>query len=211
MQKIKHKNIIEIKEILNDDSNNSVFCIFEFFPCKNLAEILHSEKVLKSENLQHILHEVLKALQYLHSQKICHRDVTLSNILISDDLKTVKLIDFGIAKELNAACNYLMSPVGRNSNLPPEFETSGYYDTKFDIWLTGLVLLQMIYRISVSSKKALQIIKKITENPSSFPLDESCSDLIFKLLAQNPDQRISADEALSHIWFEECREKELKN
>ena len=64
----------------------------------SLVEYLRAQKNKKAteENVKVILKDMLKALAYLHSKNIVHRDLKLENILISKDMR-IKLIDFGFS------------------------------------------------------------------------------------------------------------------
>jgi serine/threonine protein kinase len=44
-----------------------------------------------------IFREVVSGIEYCHTQNVCHRDIKLENILLTDEGKTVKLVDFGFA------------------------------------------------------------------------------------------------------------------
>ena len=205
MKEVQHENIIKFHEAIKDEENKCIFCLFEYFPSKNLYEILKSNQIFTQHYIKFIISKVLEALAYLHKKDICHRDLTLSNILLSNDFKIVKIIDFGVAKQVNLSANFMMSPVGKWNNLPPEYEMEGCYTTKYDIWLVGLILLEMLYRTQIYSKKAIQIVKNIKEKDNSYEekliLEEECKELIFQLLEKNPDNRISAQKAVSHIWL----------
>ena len=177
----------------------------EYFPCKTLQELLKSKHVFTSDQLKHIVTKILIALQYLHGQNICHRDLSLNNILICTEFKKVKLIDFGVAKKIMHSSKMMLSPVGKSANFPPEFECDGCYNTKYDIWLMGLLLLQIICKTQISSKTALQIVKGLKEkNPKyreSIVLSEECENLVGRFLEPIPDNRISATKALHHKWL----------
>jgi len=56
---------------------------------------------LTDEDVKHIFQSVLNGLAYLHSLSIAHRDIKLDNIVISEDLKDVKFIDFGLCLDLS--------------------------------------------------------------------------------------------------------------
>ena len=205
MKELDHENIIRTYDIINDDDNHCVFYLFEYFPSKNLYDLIKTNQILTQVQIKHIIAKVLLALQHLHQKNICHRDLTLSNVLVCNDIKIVKIIDFGVAKEVNKSTNAMVSPAGKWVNLPPEFETEGCYTIKYDIWLVGLILLQLLYRTTIFSKKAIQIVKSLKKNDKKYDdiaiLDEDCKDLIGKLLEDNPEKRLNAIDAFSHKWL----------
>jgi serine/threonine protein kinase len=110
-----------------------------------------------------------------------------------------------VAKKILHSSKMMLSPVGKSTNFPPEFECDGFYSTKYDIWLMGLLLLQIICKTHISSKTALQIVKGLKEkNPKytgSIVLSEECENLMGQFLEPNPDNRINATEALRHKWL----------
>lgn len=211
---MKHENIITIHEIINDDINNCVYCIFEYFPCKNLNDLLVSKHKFTIDQVKFIIQKVLLALEYLHEMNICHRDITLTNVLISEDFKLVKIIDFGISKIINDVTKCMMSPVGKGNNLPPEYEIQGFYTNKLDIWLTGILMLQIIYRAPFNTKKALLFFNKLSsqknnEENSNFGFDFNALDFIKGLLNPEPEHRKSCTEALKHEWLNLSSSKDI--
>ena len=197
--------MIQVYEIINDDNNNCIYCVQEYFPCKSLYDFLKSNPDITHDQIKGIISKILNSLEYLHERNICHRDLTLNNVLVSEDLKTVKLIDFGVAKKASNPERLMLSPVGKSTNMPPEFEYEGCYSSKYDIWLTGLLLLQFNYKIQISSKTAQQIVKGLQEKNQKvcklFHLGDEAEDLIIRLLDSNPESRITAKNALLHKWF----------
>ena len=63
----------------------------------SLADIMHKKKqAFREVELRLILRSILKALTYLHSHKILHRDIKAANILVGDG-GAVKVADFGVS------------------------------------------------------------------------------------------------------------------
>jgi len=54
---------------------------------------------LDIKHLQSIIKEILNSLNYMHARGVCHRDIKPENILVSNDFKSIKIIDFGISKK----------------------------------------------------------------------------------------------------------------
>jgi len=65
-------------------------------------------------------------LAYLHDKKVCHKDIKPDNILISNDFKTVKIADFGLAEFKNLTSIYSTNTFeGTIMYLPPELASQG--------------------------------------------------------------------------------------
>jgi serine/threonine protein kinase len=91
------------------------------------------------------LAQMLIAIEYMHNQEICHRDLKPDNIFIDvekNGIYMLKIGDFGSARQdlLNAINNNLLSyNVGTPAFLPPEIIKELPYNAKFDIWCIGVI------------------------------------------------------------------------
>lgn len=84
-----------------EKSNGLQYLVMEYVEGQNLAELLAQAGPLPEEKVRDWADQVLGALAYLHAHRprpIIHRDVKPDNIRLLPDGKTVKLVDFGIAK-----------------------------------------------------------------------------------------------------------------
>lgn len=92
-----------------------------------------------------MIHQLLKALQYLHSNRLIHRDVKPDNILVQSQTAALKLADFGLARQLFIP----------HSSLTPQVQTLWYrapelilgdsgYSFEVDIWAAACVFHEML-------------------------------------------------------------------
>lgn len=142
------------------------------------------------------MRQIFKAITYLHSQNIIHRDLTMTNVLYSIKTGELKITDFGLAKTF-VERQAFFSPVGKfKFNDPPEFQEKGIYNEKYDIWCAGLILMQLEMGCWASGKKIRERFEIQTKE-----MDEEMKDFIKKILDESEDKRMSAKEALDHKWL----------
>ncbi|MBI4656019.1 MAG: protein kinase [Elusimicrobia bacterium] len=92
---LHHPNIVEIYTIFEEDGN--IYLVFEYVDGQSLERLLNKEIRMPLYKAKGVFDGITKALSYAHSKNIVHRDLKLSNIMISAD-GFVKVMDFGLAR-----------------------------------------------------------------------------------------------------------------
>ena len=108
----------------------------------DLFAILEDDRSMPLDELQKLAGQLVSALQYLHSNRIIHRDMKPQNILLSAD-GTVKLCDFGFARSMSAATNMVTSVKGTPLYMAPEVVQQQPYDFRADLWSLGVILFEL--------------------------------------------------------------------
>ena len=106
---------------------------------KDLSQKLFDDMRMTFDRVQTILRQLVNVLEYLHSQKIIHRDVKLENVVMEDS-GSIHLIDFDHAVYTKRP---LLGQAGTLCNMPPEMVRELPYDDGTDWYGVGLILFQL--------------------------------------------------------------------
>lgn len=94
---LKHPSIVEMLAVSHDPASDQYYMVMEFVEGGNLREILKVRKQLTPAETLRILDEAAAGLAYAYTRGVTHRDLKLSNLLMSTT-QGVKLVDFGLAR-----------------------------------------------------------------------------------------------------------------
>ena len=151
LSSIRHPNIIQYLGMFRDKVEPYLPVLLMELMDDNLTHFLESALGPIPYHIQvNICHDVTRALSFLHSNKIIHRDLSSNNVLLIDDVRA-KVTDFGMARleQINPqATNYTntMCP-GTEVYMPPEaVQEKPVYSEKIDCFSFGVVTLQLLTR-----------------------------------------------------------------
>ena len=122
LQQMKgHEHIVTLLNVHKADNDRDIYLTFEYMETDLHAAI--RANILQDIHKQYILWQALKALKFMHSAKLLHRDMKPSNLLLNSDC-LMKVADFGLARSLVPAGQNMGQTVGRAR---AELNASGYY------------------------------------------------------------------------------------
>jgi polo-like kinase 1 len=113
--------------------------------------------------------QVLDGLEYLHSQKIIHRDLKLGNLFLNENM-CVKIGDFGLATKIDFYGEKKKTICGTPNYIAPEIIESKGHSYEVDVWSFGVIMYTLVYgRPPFESKDVKDTYKKIKDCSFSFP------------------------------------------
>ena len=220
MNEIDSPNLLKL--ITNFEDENNIYIILPLCQNGQLYDILHkSKRKVKNIYIKKYLYQSIQAINDLHKKNIIHRDIKPENILI-DNEDNALLSDYGIAthcKEGEKRNTYC----GTDEYLAPEVIRGQKYDEKIDIWAIGILIYECASPMGKTPFNKLDFLQRTDDNKEYIiksdkdlkitydkDFDPLAKNLIEKIIKINPVDRLSIDEILNHIYFNNIN-LEIKN
>ncbi len=203
--KLRHPNIVSIYDV--DPDIRNPYMVMEFVEGQNLRELVRVQGKLEPLTALKLMHDVCSALAYAASLGISHRDMKLSNVLVSGEGRA-KLVDFGLAAlaDRNNPEQVADCPNARAIDYAALERGTGVRkdDPRSDIFFAGSMLYHMISgqaaltetrdrlaRLNVSRFHEVKPIHELT--PDSPPV---VNHVINKAMEVNPESRFQSAAAM---------------
>jgi len=203
---LSHAHIATIYDV--GETDGVAYIAMELVAGRPLDEVLKAQGRMPYERVLALGAQMADALSYAHARGIVHRDVKPSNILISEDGLTAKLLDFGVARIGDADPGQLVrTQVGQMIGTPrymsPEQALGLPVDHRSDLFSLGIVLYEMVTGKAAFSGAGLATLVLQIAQAQPDPVERSAADcpkglrfIIDKLLAKKPEQRFASGEQL---------------
>ena len=228
LRNLSHPNIVRLIDV--SESNDSVYVVQELVEGGELFSRITDDPDFRNENvIKFVYCQLADAVLYLHSKAVIHRDIKPENILVQtcgtrppvgfDAIPNcpvypvIKVVDFGLSKELSTLSTFAQTWVGTPQYWAPEVirsrDTGSPYDGRSDIWSIGVLLFVCLFRRYPFSEPKLpgdlpmqeRILKGQFAFPTSSRVSEEARDLIKQLIVPDVDKRATLESTFVHEWL----------
>jgi len=136
-------NIIKLLDVVKDPQSRTPSLIFEYV---NNTDFKTLYPTLTDYDIRYYVYQILKALDYSHSQGIMHRDVKPHNVMIDHAKRDIRLIDWGLAEFYHPNREYNVRVASRYYKGPELLVDFQLYDYSLDIWSLGCMLASLVFK-----------------------------------------------------------------
>lgn len=142
LRAFRHPNIIMAHDYWVSEQRAVIS--LEYFESNTLDEAVRSNSptCLSEPQARRLTRQLVKAVDHMHQKRVVHRDIKPSNLLVSLELKCLKLADFNAATEVGTL--WALSPTGTKSFAAPEVIAGEPPAERNDTWSVGLCLYFML-------------------------------------------------------------------
>jgi serine/threonine-protein kinase len=197
---LNHPNIATIYDV--GEADGVPYIAMELIDGRPLDMVLHAQGRMPFERVLTLGAQLAAALAWAHAQGVVHRDVKPSNILLSSDGRTAKLLDFGVARIAESDGQLARTQAGQMIGTPrymsPEQALGLPVDARSDLFSLGAVLYEMVTGKTAFDANGLATLALQIAQEKVTPIERSAADcppglrqIVEKLLAKKPDQRFA--------------------
>ncbi|KAI8970077.1 kinase-like domain-containing protein [Mycotypha africana] len=209
---LKHDNIVKFHRCIEDKHN--IYLVLELCENKTLSVMLKNRGGFLTElEVRYYMAQILTALRYMADNRVLHRDLKMSNILLDANMDC-KIGDFGLAALLLSKEDRKRTICGTPHYIAPEilFSRNRGHNHKVDMWSAGVIMFNMLFgkqpfdvNGKLNFKQVLQnqyLPQYIYPKETAGNVSKEAKHMINHLLVNDPDERLSVVEALSHAFFQ---------
>src|SRR5580658_4134536 len=163
-RKITHKNVCRVYEF--NRVGGVAYTSMEFVEGESLRSVLNRFGALTQKKAKDLALQICSGLKEAHAQGIVHRDLKPENVMI-DGSGNLKIMDFGIARSMEAVTRQTGAMVGTPAYMAPEQAAGKPVDYRTDIYSLGLMLYEMFTGTpAFSADNSIAVaLKQIREEP----------------------------------------------
>jgi calcium/calmodulin-dependent protein kinase I len=207
LRSIDSEYVVKCVDYMEDDIN--IYVVLEIMAGGELLNRIVKKKVYNEAEARDTVRALLRAMRDCHALRIVHRDLKPENLLLLDDSENcrIKVADFGFATRAESD-HCLDVQCGSPNYAAPELLAGRLYGRPADMWSVGVIVFILLggYPPFYDTVQK-ELFRKIKAGDYHFHeqfwmgVSDDAKDLIKRFLVVNPDDRLTAADALEHPWL----------
>ncbi|KAJ3602070.1 hypothetical protein NHX12_029830 [Muraenolepis orangiensis] len=198
---LDHANVVGFHGFFEDE--DFVFVVLEICRRRSLLELHKRRKAITEPEARYYMMQLLKGCQYLHDNKIIHRDLKLGNIFLNDEMD-VKIGDFGLATKIEFDGERKKTLCGTPNYIAPEVLCKKGHSFEVDVWSLGCILYTLLVGKPPFETSCLkETYTRIKKNNYAVPwhVNPAATSLIKRMLTADPSLRPTIAELQADEFF----------
>ena len=209
MKKLYHPNVLRLYEVLDDPANERLYMVFEYCPDGPVIPIhgLDQTTPLSEDVARDYFVQVLRGVDYLHASNIVHRDIKPDNVLLTDERRTCKIVDFGVSEMFGRPGDDKMrKTAGSPAFMSPAQCSIGSrfsHGISDDVWSLGATLYCMVVgHLPFRSENLYDMYQAIQRDEPEYPesLSPELRELLMRMLDKSEETRATIPEIRTMAW-----------
>ncbi|CAE7767142.1 CPK2 [Symbiodinium sp. CCMP2456] len=208
MKLLDHPNIVRLHETFDDERN--VYLVLELCSGGELFDRIVADGKFSEQVAAYCVQQMLRAVNYLHSNCIMHCDLKPENWLLAETEAIqnthLKMVDFGLSKRFTPG-EFATTKAGAPYYVAPEV-LAGHYNELCDVWSIGVIMYILLSGSPpFTGNDTMAVLESVKRSDLSFDkkewklISKEAKDMLKVLLTRDPSQRASAEAALKDEWM----------
>ncbi|KAF7728557.1 phosphatidylcholine and lysophosphatidylcholine phospholipase [Apophysomyces ossiformis] len=217
LKQVRHEHIVSMHDLY--ESKEAVYIVTDLASGGELFQQLLDKGSYTEKDAANVIRQCLEGLDYLHDHDIVHRDIKPENLLFQTRDADAKLMvtDFGLSKILKHHDDILTTACGTPGYVAPEVLSQTGHGKPVDLWSVGVITFTLLSGYTpfwgedqTALFEAIMSGKYEYDDEYWSGISETAKDFIDGLLTLDPEQRMTAKQALAHPWITGDQEQSLR-
>ncbi|MEK6805215.1 MAG: serine/threonine-protein kinase [Pseudomonadota bacterium] len=200
--RLSHPNIVQIFDA--GEEHDLAYIAMEFIKGHDLTKHIKPNTLLTVNEVLKYVSDAADALDYAHSNGVVHRDIKPANMMLVEATKTIKLMDFGIARLSDSSKTKTGMVLGTPSYMSPEQLSGKKVDGRSDLFSLGVTLYQLLtgalpFQAESMATLMFKIANEVHPQPNIVrpDLPPGIAPIIDRALAKDAERRYARGNELS--------------